>query len=267
VGVPVGLAIWGKVRYKKAFSFLPLLGGFLGFFISQIVFRINVLQYVLPQFVWYNLMAANPWLISIFLAVTAGLVEEFARFIVFVIMKKRRSFPDGFSYGIGHGGTEAILLVGLSLVNSLIYCLMINSGTWNTVVSALPQTQQAAMAQIGQQLVAAQPWTFLVGGFERICAILIQIALSLVVLKGFMSNKKWLYLLYAIGLHALVDFPAALYGYGVLKVGVLGIEGIVMVEAVIALLYIIKQARDYRKSLPEAAVVPGTETEPEKFPE
>lgn len=273
VGLPAGLAIWGKVKYKKAFSFIPMLLGAVGFFIFQIIIRATFLLPWIQSIGWVKSLLLNPihniwflWVYAAFLAITAGLFEEPVRFAVFSILKKKRNYPDGFSYGIGHGGTEAIILAGLSYyINIIIYSIMINTGTWNTLLATVPASELAALTQTGQQLASAQPWTFLVGGAERLFTIFIQIGLSLVVLKGFTANKKWLYLALAIGLHALIDFPAALADLGVLKVSMWALEGFVLVAAAIALLYIKKQARDYKRSLPGAEMMPDGGVEIEKF--
>lgn len=255
-GVPVGLMIWAKVKYKKEFSFLPLLGGALGFFISQILFRIPVMQYLLPLFGWYKALVKMPWLYVTFLALTAGIVEEFARFIVFAIMKKRRKYPDGLSYGIGHGGIEAILLVGMAFINNIVYSIMINAGGWGKLVSSLPQALQSQYVQAGQVLVTADPTTFLLGGAERLFTIVIQIALSMVVLKGFMTNRKWLYLVAAVLLHALVDFPAGAFGLKLISISPLAMEAIVLAFAVIGLVFIVREARNWQRNrqLPEETV-------------
>ncbi|MDR0538038.1 MAG: YhfC family intramembrane metalloprotease [Tannerellaceae bacterium] len=58
----------------------------------------------------------------------AGLFEETARFISFKILKKKyNGIGTGLAYGIGHGGIEAVLLAGLSMIVSIVFCIMINT--------------------------------------------------------------------------------------------------------------------------------------------
>lgn len=249
-GVPIGLAIWSKAKYKKAFSFLPMLAGAGAFVVFQIIIRISILLPLVQTMAWFRNL---PWLAAAFLCITAGLFEEPARFLMFSLMKKKRQFPDGLSYGIGHGGIEAIVLVGLTLLNYIIYCFMINAGTWEKMISALPAATSSQYAQLAQGLVSSSPWSFLVGGVERLFAITVQIALSFFVLKGFIVNRKWTYLALATLLHALVDFSAV--GLQILKVNALIIEGVVGIEAVLALLFIVNQAKDWHRShTPEEGV-------------
>jgi uncharacterized membrane protein YhfC len=64
-----------KLRISRAFLF-----GVLAFFISQIVLRIPLLQ-LIGQTFWFQTLAMNPVPYGLFLGITAGLFEEFARFV------------------------------------------------------------------------------------------------------------------------------------------------------------------------------------------
>lgn len=246
-GVPVGLAIWAKVKYRKAFSFLPLLAGVLGFLVSQLIFRIPVLNMLMPSFEWYRDFMKMTWPYLIFMSFTAGLVEEPARFIAFSIMKKRRQYPDGLSYGIGHGGFEAIILSGITMLNYTIYAIAINTNTWESMISIVPETQRVQYNLIEQLLLTNPSINWLAGGFERIFAILLHVSLSLFLYKGFQNGgNRWLRLVAAILLHGCANLVAV--GAAQLA-GVWVSEGVLLVIGVLSLLYIIKQARDWRKSL------------------
>ena len=263
-GLPIGLAIWAKGKYKTKFSFLPLIGGVLGFVISQEIFRIPIIQGLLPTFDWYQKFMQMRWPYLIFLSFTAGLVEEPARFIVFSILKKHRSFPDGLSYGIGHGGIEAILLVGFTYINNIVFAFAINSGGSNPLLSSLPSS-------VVSSFTSTPSYLFAVAGIERIFAITLQIALSLLVLKGFQVNRKGLYLLLAFLIHGLVNLAAvAAVSVGQQTgaaepqiVSVLLSEGLLLVVAILSLIFIVKQARDWSRgqTIPPTADLPQTPAE------
>ncbi len=248
-GVPIGLAIWAKNKYRNNFSFIPLLGGILGFVIAQFLVRGIIQANILPLFGWYQNLTKISLLFAVFQSYLAGLVEEPARFVVFAILHKRRQYPDGLSYGIGHGGIEAILIVGLTYVNNLVLSLIINSGG-----SALTQVPASLMSF----LTTTTPYIFGVAGLERVFAIALQIALSLFVLKGFQVNKKWLYLVVAILIHGTANFGALYLGslgktvvssspeLGSIIFG----EGFLLIVAVLSVLFIVGQAKAWRKSQP-----------------
>jgi uncharacterized membrane protein YhfC len=253
-GVPIGLAIWAKLKYKKAFSFIPLLLGAAAFFVFQMVIRINILN-LLPMISGYkDYVNHHIWLYAILLCLSAGLFEEPARFLVFSLLKKRRSYADGLSYGIGHGGIEAILLVGITYINNIFYAVMINSGSFGKMVESLPAAYQSQMLAVQTQLTSLSPDLFAVGGVERIFTVCIQIAFSLLVLRGFAVNRKWLYLVLATILHALVDFIAVTMQ--ILKCNMWLIEGVIFVEAVLAVGYIIWLARTWQteEKVPEGLI-------------
>ncbi len=252
-GVPIGLAIWGKVKYKKAFSFAPLGLGIAGFVVSQIIFRQLFLGSILSMFDWYKAFVGDGtgWAFLIYSCFLAGLVEEPARFAAFSILKKRHNYPDGLSYGIGHGGIEAILMTGFVFVNNIVFSLMINTGSLASLGNAIPESVVTNMIQL-------PPATFLLGGVERIFAILLHIALSLFLLKGFQTGSKWLRLPAAIILHGCANLLAV--GTSRLA-GAWSSEGVLFVIGVISLLYIIKQARNWRKdqTLLQQQTIPAAE--------
>lgn len=102
----------------------------------------------------------------------AGIFEETARYICFkFILKKERRIQDAISYGIGHGGIEAILLVGITYLINTIVSIMINLGT--------PLEDGLELASV--QLSSVEPYMFAIAGVERLSTIIIQIGLSIIV--------------------------------------------------------------------------------------
>lgn len=189
-GGPVALMIWAKVKYKKAFSFVPLALGALAFVIFQIVIRISILLPYLQSAAWFQGIVKQPWLYAAFLCLTAGLFEEPARFLVYSVMRKPRQYVNGLSYGIGHGGIEAMLIVGFAFINNLIFALAINSGAWGTLLSAVPANLLAQYEELRLTLVSSSPDTWLIGGVERLSTLAVQIAFSLIVMKGFITERN-----------------------------------------------------------------------------
>lgn len=86
----------------------------------------------------------------------------------------------------------------------------------------------AALEQYGSLLAGTAPHMFLVSGFERMFALSLQVALSLLVLYG-VRKKKFRYVMLAVLIHAAVDFPAALYQKGI-------IPDILIIEAGLAVI-------------------------------
>lgn len=209
----ISFIYFAKKHKKVPKSFLV---GMLIFFVSQMLIRIPILTYVLPNMMWFIKMQTNPYIYGIFLGLTAGIFEEVGRYIAFkYLLKNNREFDDGISYGIGHGGIEAILLTGVSCLSTLIVCIMINNGTINT-------NSSGALSLLYNQCISLTKGTAIIPGIERISAMAIHIGLSMIVLYG-VRNRKIIYLFIAILIHTLVNAPLAILPQ-VFGVGVVGIE-------------------------------------------
>ena len=233
IGLPIALTIY--IIKKERASFKSVLVGALVFFVAQIITRIPLLQFFSKQ-TWYFKMSSNVIVLGLFLGITAGLFEEIGRFLGFkFLLKNKLNWGNGVAFGIGHGGIEAILLVGISNINSVIYSVMINTGSFDiTIASKLPPE---TVYLIKNQLINTASSMFLAGGIERLFTIIIQIALSLIVLYGVM-NKSFKYVLYAILFHTLLNAPLPLLMTKGINIWL--IEAIIGVFAVIGLYFIVK---------------------------
>lgn len=240
--LPIGLCIYmckGKKASVKSF----FVGGLI-FFFFQGVTRIPLLQ-VFSKTEGYEVISSNIWILAIFLGLSAALFEEFGRLFGFkVLLKDRLDWKNAVTFGIGHGGVEAILLVGFSNINNIIYSIMINAGSFDsTIGAALP----GGMGEtIKDQLINMSPAMFLTGGIERVFAISLHIAFSLLVIQT-VIKKDYKYLLYAILIHTGVNAASVVmmdWGWSLWI-----LEGFLAVAGVLALVYTIK-VRDSFDDLP-----------------
>jgi uncharacterized membrane protein YhfC len=222
VGLPIGLFL--VLRKKYALKVVPMLVGAGMFFVFALVLEqiLHVLVLRPAADGSIELLSSQPALYVLYGILAAGIFEETARFIAFNFLKKNyHGIGTGLSYGIGHGGIESILLIGLAMVSNLTLSLVINSGSAATL-DDLP-----GMAAVVSALTDTDSLAFLLSGVERIFALCIQVSLSLLVWMAVCTSRKWLFPA-AIALHALIDLPAALA-----QVGVLG--NVFVVEAILAL--------------------------------
>lgn len=235
--------ILGIFLYKKErVSIKSFLVGVLCFTVTQILIRIPLLQ-LLQLTDWYkNLVNSSTFLATLILALSAGVFEEVGRFLSFrYILKNELEWKDGVAFGIGHGGIEAIQFGALTNVNNILVSLAINSGTFDSLVKGLP-TEMADM--IKEQLTSVAPVTFLAGGLERLFTIFIHIGLSLLVLYG-VRNKKYIYLLYAILIHALINLVLSLL---LEPLGIWITEALIALIAAIFLVATLKAKRLFQSS-------------------
>lgn len=185
-GLPLGGLF--LLRKKAPHMLKTFLLGIAAFLISQILLRIPLLQYVLPNFLWFHTLQLHVLLHALFYGFTAGIFEESARLIFMkLFMKKEQSMYHGIVFGLGHGGIEALLFVGIS---SLIYSFRL------PFHSTLLSTTSA--------------FSIFLGGVERLFAITFHIAASLLILYGIRQKKAVLFTLLAILLHGILDTSSLL---------------------------------------------------------
>lgn len=198
IAVPIALGFYLRRRLNVSWRWF-----FLGalFFIASLI-RLPLNQYVSLAILTRGVGGSHMWLLlSAFPSLTAGVFEEAARYVAYRFVMKEHSMSNGLMYGAGHGGIESILVVGVNV----------------TILGALlllkPSLLQPQIVDAVQMSPAYMP---LIGLYERIMAMTIQIGLSVMVLESFRrSNMR--YLLLAMILHFALDFIAlSTLKYGVL---------------------------------------------------
>ncbi|MEI5988866.1 hypothetical protein A5881_000353 [Enterococcus termitis] len=171
---PLAVFIYCLVKKKDLKAFLL---GSLTFIIFQVMLRIPLLQLLSKNSIEFNLFQSlHPILYILFLAITAGIFEEVGRYLIMkYCLKKKDSFQTAIFFGLGHGGIEAFLFLGM---NAIIYFFTTSSDIMNG--------------------------DFLWGSLERIIAIILHVELSIIVMKSVKEhNNKYLWL--AIILHGMID--------------------------------------------------------------
>lgn len=228
---------------------LPLLMGIIVFILFVLVLEASMHALLLTAIpATKEFLNSNVWIYATYGAFAAGIFEEGGRWLAFsVFLKKKREWKHGIAYGIGHGGIEAVLLATPSVLNSIIYAVMINTGTFDSMKNALPQATADVLQQTKDALLSESSWLFTMTGIERLCAISFQIALSVLVLYA-VYNKKYLFVGLAVLLHAAIDYPAVFYQKGLLPLW--AVELYCVVLTVPALIFIFKS----RKLFPAAPV-------------
>jgi uncharacterized membrane protein YhfC len=152
------------------------------------------------------------------------------------LLKKRTKRETSISYGIGHGGFEAIFLLVFSGIQYLTYMSLINSGQFSTIVEqvrAVSLDQVAAVEAIPAALAAMTVSSIGITVMERVSAMLGHVAFSILVFDAARTPKKgWMYP-FAIFLHAFLDFFAALYQVGKISVSPVIFEVLLLLVAVV----------------------------------
>ncbi|WP_242239897.1 YhfC family glutamic-type intramembrane protease [Bacillus cereus group sp. BfR-BA-01309] len=187
-------AFWKK-RY------IPYMLGVLAIVVSQILIRIPILNYVngtSTNFQMFSVM--QPVLFVLLLSLSAGIFEEIARFIAMRYFMKQRDWQSGFLFGAGHGGIEAVLIVGIPVISLLLSQTVIQNGD-----------------------------SYYLAGIERIFAMVLHIGLSFIGLQA-VVQKKFRYVVYAIFIHGTANAIAS-----IIPLYIQGKDGIILSEVSIAI--------------------------------
>lgn len=212
--LPIIIAIILKKKTKG--SYKTILFGAIGFFASAMILEgiVNYFLLTMQNPVSY-FINSHTWLYCLYGCLAAGFFEETGRYVVYkTLLKKERNNSVPLLYGIGHGGVESILLVGMNIIAVIALSLQMNSLGSSAVLKDLPEASATATISLVQQLFSGSPFVLLLGGLERISGIMIHLSLSVIVYKAVSCNgKSYLYPL-AIIFHAIFDLPAMLYKIG-----------------------------------------------------
>ena len=238
IGLPICLFL--VLRRKFELKVVPLLVGVAAFIVFAMVLEQLLHMLVLRPVNGVIELMNNPLLYVLYGIFAAGIFEETARFLSFLLLKKKyKSVGTGLSYGIGHGGIEATIIAGLPMINYIVLSVMINSGT----ASVLGNSVQAQLTA----LVSTAPHIFLISGFERIMAIITHISLSLLVWFAVDRKDKWWLFPTAIILHAIVNIPAVLMQVGIIK-NIILTEGLLAVNALVLAMIAVLVCKSIKRS-------------------
>jgi len=219
VGVAVAIFLLANKKYKRSAGLI--LAGALGFFITQGLIRIPLLQVFGSRLNALGTVA--PVLI---LGLSAAIFETSGRVAAARLTRERSASPaGGMLLGLGHGLCEMfVLLVGV-YVNNIVLLLTNNA-----------ETRELAV-QVQQALAATPLWMFALAFAERLMAIVFHTLMSVLIVKGFLSGRRTLYILTVLLLHAAFDIAAA---FLVMHVGAAKTEIFIAAVAACCLVVLLK---------------------------
>lgn len=207
LAAPVVLFIYFK---KKNANVLPFFIGCAVFLVFALILETIMHRLVLGSPVGETIRNNTP-LYALYGGLAAAVFEETGRFAAFqtVLRKQRDRDINALMYGAGHGGFEALVLVGLTMVSNIVLSILINTGGADVILASVPAEAGTELNTMFGQLAASTPADFLLGMLERGVAIVLHLSMSVFV---WFSVKKCKWLLYpaAVFIHALADFMAVI---------------------------------------------------------
>lgn len=232
--------------------------GAAGFFISQVVIRIPLLGIVSGMESVVVLSQEHFFLYVLILAFTAGLFELAGRFAAAKCLGKNRTFRRSLAAGLGHGGIESIVLVGLTYINNLVYLFLIQSGAFDAMIA-----QTEAMGVDPAQLIAVRDTLlqvsaplFLAAGVERVLTMVSHAAMSVMVCYGVAAKRPLPWMLLCLGMHTLLDTTIAATGFFSQTIAYGIIYTCMTIMAVISIWILRKLSRRWPEAAAEPALAP-----------
>ena len=231
----IAAIIWCK---KKHEPFTTVLIGAATFLLFAIVIEkplqalVISLDSPVSQFV-----NARPVLWGIIVGLFPGVFEETGRFVAFkTVLRKRKQRETGLSHGIGHGGFEALFILGITYIEYFVFAIMLNQGSFvelmiEPVKDTLTPEVVKQITGIVEQITTFSAATMGVALVDRLIAVLYHIGASIMVFYAVKDKKKWWLYPLSILIHTVIDGLLGLQLAGVFELSDVANEIIFAVEA------------------------------------
>ena len=231
----IAAIIWCK---KKQEPFTTVLIGAATFLLFAIVIEkplqalVISLDSPVSQFV-----NARPVLWGIIVGLFPGVFEETGRFVAFkTVLRKRKQRETGLSHGIGHGGFEALFILGVTYIEYFVFAIMLNQGSFvelmiEPVKDTLTPDVVKQITGIVEQITTFSAATMGIALADRLIAVLYHIGASIMVFYAVKDKKKWWLYPLSIFIHTVIDGLLGLQLAGVFELSDVANEIIFAVEA------------------------------------
>lgn len=180
---------------------------------------------------------ARPVLWGIIVGLFPGVFEETGRFVAFkTVLRKRKQRETGLSHGIGHGGFEALFILGVTYIEYFVFAIMLNQGSFvelmiEPVKDTLTPEVVKQITGIVEQITTFSAATMGVALADRLIAVLYHIGASIMVFYAVKDKKKWWLYPLSILIHTVIDGLLGLQLAGVFELSDVANEIIFAVEA------------------------------------
>jgi uncharacterized membrane protein YhfC len=228
VGISIPIVLFLVFRKKYKADILPFFIGCAVFFVFALLLESFVHRLVFSSDIG-KAITNNIWIYGIYAGLMAGLFEETGRYTAFKTVLRNNTGKDqnALMYAAGHGGFEAIYLLGGSMISNIVMSITLNAGMGSRLTAGI--TDPAALQKVNATIAAlteTAPTVFLVGSIERFAAVALHISLSVLVWFAAKKEIRRFYLFpLAIFLHALMDATAVIFSHYTSNLWI--IEGVV----------------------------------------
>ena len=211
----LALVIWKK---KEGTELRPAWIGAAAYFVFGMVLEqlINAAVLGTGSSAVSAFLLGHPWLYAVYGGLSAGILEETARFLVYrTMLKDSVGRENAVTFGIGFGGLECIMVLGLTVLSTLMMSISFNNMGAEAFAAQYANSEYQIVLETIAEINAISPLAGVMNCVERAAVFALQIELSVLMFGMVRSQKFWLYPV-SILLHSAVGFLAALYQTNVL---------------------------------------------------
>ena len=198
----LALVIWKK---KEGTELRPAWIGAAAYFVFGMVLEqlINAAVLGTGSSAVSAFLLGHPWLYAVYGGLSAG------------ILKDSVGRENAVTFGIGFGGLECIMVLGLTVLSTLMMSISFNNMGAEAFAAQYANSEYQIVLETIAEINAISPLAGVMNCVERTAVFALQIELSVLMFSVVRSQKFWLYPV-SILLHAVVGFLAALYQTNVL---------------------------------------------------
>ena len=134
-GLPIVLLLYFRKKFKA--DFMAFVVGGAVMFLFALVLEAMIHQIILATPAGKAVLG-SAILYAVYGGFMAALFEETGRFLAMktVLRRYQKKDVNALMYGAGHGGIEAAAILGIGMVNNLIWAVMINTGNQAALTSS-----------------------------------------------------------------------------------------------------------------------------------
>lgn len=209
VGVPIMASLWAVERLKVGWTVFGY--GVITFALVGLGFLVPLTNWAMRRPGWL------PWLVAqvgipgslTLVALVAALTQQVGRYLGFRILFRnlRRTWRRAVVFGLGYGSLQSVYLVGLPAVIAMADAIMLPQ--INPVGLSLTPQEAMDLRAAQQRMANMAVWLPLSDGAESVLTLLLQVALSVLVVQVFLrASRVWL--LYAVALHLMGELAVLL---------------------------------------------------------
>ena len=205
----LALVIWKK---KEGTELRPAWIGAAAYFVFGMVLEqlINAAVLGTGSSAVSAFLLGHPWLYAVYGGLSAGILEETARFLVYrTMLKDSVGRENAVTFGIGFGGLECIMVLGLTVLSSF------NNMGAEAFAAQYANSEYQIVLETIAEINAISPLAGVMNCVERAAVFALQIELSVLMFGAVRLQKFWLYPVNIL-LHSVIGFLAALYQTNVL---------------------------------------------------